>query len=273
MKIENKQLHLQHICENLSDNGNRILEQLPTENQRVKKVLECTCFPRRGNSSTGDAQSIIRDKRSLLSYVIQRAKAFKVKQTLMKKIFYAFIATLCAMTTANAQIIDASRANDAPKEKKSVLVAYFSVTGNTKKVATELAAAVGADAWEIVPLVPYTEEDLDYKNPKSRSTIEMQDPYERPTIKMCTDIRSYKVIFLGFPIWWGVCPKIINSWIENNDLTGKVLIPFATSGSSQIAPAVDALRKTYPNYTWDDGKLLNSYPDGFLKEWTSKYVK
>ncbi|MCQ2336837.1 MAG: flavodoxin [Paludibacteraceae bacterium] len=190
----------------------------------------------------------------------------------MKKFFYLMTAMLCAAVSANAQVIDASKANGT-KEKKSVLVAYFSVTGNTKKVATELAAAVGADAWEIIPLVPYTEEDLDYKNPKSRSTIEMQDPYERPTIKMCTDIRSYKVIFLGFPIWWGVCPKIINSWIENNDLTGKIMVPFATSGSSQIAPAVEYLRKTYPDYTWDDGKLLNSYPDGFLKEWTSKYIK
>ncbi len=189
----------------------------------------------------------------------------------MKRLFSILLTAICATITATAQFtIDATKASEAPKEKKEILVAYFSVTGNTKKVAEELAAAADADLWEIVPLVPYTNEDLDYKNPESRSSIEMNDPYERPTIKMCTDIRSYKTIYLGFPIWWGVCPRMINSWIENNDLTGKKLIPFATSGSSQIAPAVEYLRKSYPDYKWEDGKLLNSYPDGFLKQWAKQ---
>lgn len=172
--------------------------------------------------------------------------------------------------SAFSQIIDASKAAEAPKPKKDVLVAFFSVTGNTKKVAVELAEAADADLWEIVPLIPYTEADLDWKNPQSRSSVEMNDPYERPTIKMCTDIRSYKTIYLGFPIWWGICPRMINSWIDNNDLTGKRLIPFATSGSSSIDKAVEYLRKTYPDYTWDDGRLLNSYPDGYLKMWVSQ---
>ncbi len=166
--------------------------------------------------------------------------------------------------------IDASRADGIPVPKKEILVAFFSATGKTKKVARDLAAAADADLWEIVPLVPYTEEDLDWRNKKSRSSIEMNDPDERPTIKMCTDIRSYKVIFLGFPIWWGICPRIINSWIENNDLTGKKIIPFATSGSSQIAPAVNYLRKTYPDYNFKDGRLLNTYPEGFLKLWAKQ---
>ena len=147
------------------------------------------------------------------------------------------------------------------------------LTEHKRNFAEELAAAADADLWEIVPLVPYTKEDLDYKNPKSRSSVEMKDPYERPTIKMCTDTRHYKVIFLGFPIWWGVCPKLINSWIENNDLTGKIMVPFATSGSSQIAPAVDYLRKTYPDYKWEDGRLLNSYPEGFLTKWAASYKR
>lgn len=193
----------------------------------------------------------------------------------MKKIVSLLAAFLCiaAVSVSQELTIDASRAGTIPVPKKDVLVAFFSATGKTKAVAQDLAVAADADLWEIVPLVPYTAEDLDWHNPKSRSSIEMNDPDERPTIKMCTDIRSYKVIFLGFPIWWGVCPRMINSWIDNNDLTGKTLVPFATSGSSQIAPAVNYLRKTYPQYNWSDGQLLNSYPEGFLALWSKQYIK
>lgn len=191
----------------------------------------------------------------------------------MKKLILLIFSLLTvAGVSAQELKIDASRADEAPAPKKEILVAFFSATGKTKKVAQDLAAAADADLWEIVPLVPYTEEDLDWRNKQSRSSIEMNDPTERTTIKMCTDIRSYKVIFLGFPIWWGICPRIINSWIENNDLTGKVLILFATSGSSQIAPAVNYLRKTYPDYNFKDGRLLNTYPEGFLKLWAKQEI-
>lgn len=153
------------------------------------------------------------------------------------------------------------------KAKKEVLVAYFSVSGTTKAAAINLATAADADLWEIVPLTPYTAEDLDWKNPNSRSSIEMHDALERTPIKMCTDIRSYKTIYLGFPIWWGICPRIINSWIENNDLTSKKLIPFATSHTSSITKAVEYLRTTYPEYSWEDGKLLNNYQMEDLQDW------
>lgn len=174
------------------------------------------------------------------------------------------------ITTALILIVYMTAMYGQPTSKNiTSLVVYFSATGNTKKVATDVAIAANADLWEIVPLTPYTDEDLDWQNTESRSSKEMRDPDERPTIMMCTDIRGYKTIYLGFPIWWGVCPRIINSWIDNNDLTDKKIIPFATSGSSQIGPAVDYLRKTYPDYKWEDGKLLNSYTEGFLKYWTS----
>lgn len=141
----------------------------------------------------------------------------------------------------------------------SVLVAFFSATGTTEKVANDLVSVTGATLWQIEPMQAYTAEDLDWRNKQSRSSIEMGDPDERPAIKMCTDIRPYDTIYLGFPIWWGICPRIIQSWIENNDLTGKRIVPFATSGSSSIDGAVDFLRKTYPQYNWADGLLLNSY--------------
>lgn len=130
------------------------------------------------------------------------------------------------------------------------LVAFFSATGVTKAAAEQIAAEQNADLWEIVPYEPYTAADLDWRNDQSRSSIEMKDPAERPMIKMCTDISSYDTIYLGFPIWWNTCPRIINSWIDNNDLTGKRVILFYTSGSSTIDGALNDLRTIYPQYNW-----------------------
>jgi len=161
---------------------------------------------------------------------------------MMKKMILALVCAAC-MTTMEAK----------------TLVAYFSATGTTKAAAEKLAKQHDAVLWEIEPAEKYTAEDLDWRNPKSRSSIEMNDPEERPTIKQCTNIMPYDTIYLGFPIWWGICPRIINSWLDNNEpqLEGKVLIPFATSGSSGIGEAEDYLKKTYPSLKWQKGLLMN----------------
>ena len=139
------------------------------------------------------------------------------------------------------------------------LVVYFSATGTTKAAAEKIAAEQGAALWEIEAAVPYTAADLDWRDKQSRSTLEMQDPESRPAIRQCTDITPYGTIYVGYPIWWGVCPRIINSWIDNNlpQLEGKKLIPFATSGSSTIEQSVEYLKKTYPTLKWEKGKLMN----------------
>ena len=139
------------------------------------------------------------------------------------------------------------------------LVAYFSATGTTKAAAERLAKQHDAQLWEIEPAEPYTAEDLDWRNDKSRSSIEMNDPEERPAIKRCTDVTPYDTVYVGFPIWWGICPRIINSWLDNNvpQLEGKTLIPFAASGSSGIGEAEAYLKKTYPTLKWKKGLLLN----------------
>ena len=139
------------------------------------------------------------------------------------------------------------------------LVAFFSATGTTKAAAGKLAKQHNAVLWEIEPAEPYTAADLDWRNPNSRSSIEMNDPEERPTIKRCMLIAPYDTIYLGFPIWWGICPRIINSWLDNNvfQLEGKTLIPFATSGSSGIEEAETYLKTTYPSLNWQKGMLLN----------------
>jgi len=139
------------------------------------------------------------------------------------------------------------------------LVAYFSATGTTKAAAEQLAKQHDARLWEIEPAEKYTAADLDWRNPQSRSSLEMNDPEERPMIKRCTDVTPYDTIYLGFPIWWEICPRIINSWLDNMEilLEDKPIIPFATSGSSGIENAEKYLKKTYPSLNWQKGFLLN----------------
>ena len=118
---------------------------------------------------------------------------------------------------------------------KKILVAYFSASGVTAKAAWKLSEAIGADLHEIKPEVLYSSADLNWMDKKSRSSVEMNDPSSRPTIaEKLADMEKYDVVFVGFPIWWYVAPTIINTFLESYDLTGKTIIPFATSGGSGI---------------------------------------
>lgn len=143
------------------------------------------------------------------------------------------------------------------------LVAYFSATGTTKGVAEKIAAASGAELFEIEPPVAYTDEDLDWRDKLSRSSVEMADKSSRPSIaRKISHPERYDVIYIGFPIWWYTAPTIINSFIEENDLSGKTVKLFATSGGSDILRAVKDMEKSYPDINWAGGKLLNnSSPD------------
>ena len=171
----------------------------------------------------------------------------------MKKILFITLALLASMNVS------------AKKEK---LVTYFSATGTTKAVAERIAKAAGADLFEIVPELKYTEADLDWRNKESRSSVEMQDQNSRPKILFkVKNLKKYKKIYIGFPIWWYVCPRIINTFIESNDLQGKVLIPFATSGSSKIDNSCKDLKDKYPTLNWGEGKLMNAVSDEEIKAW------
>ena len=141
---------------------------------------------------------------------------------------------------------------------RNILVAYFSASGVTARVAKEIAAATGAELYEIRPAQPYTRADLDWTNKKSRSSVEMNDPACRPALaEAAPDMGKYDTVFLGFPIWWYVEPRIVDTFVEACDLTGKTVIPFATSGGSGVAGAARSLAKAYPQARWKDGKLLN----------------
>ena len=143
------------------------------------------------------------------------------------------------------------------------LVAYFSASGVTQKLAEHLAGAADADLFEIKPETQYTKADLDWTNKMSRSTIEMNDPASRPAIaEKLGNMDAYDTVFVGFPIWWYVAPKIINTFLESYDLSGKTIIPFATSGSSGMGKTVEKLRPSCSDTTtWKDGKLLKSSAD------------
>lgn len=143
------------------------------------------------------------------------------------------------------------------------LVAYYSASGVTARAANALASEVGADVYEIVPAEKYTDADLDWTNRKSRSTLEMRDPSSRPELaEKSTDLKQYDTVYIGFPIWWGVAPRVINTFIENNDLSGKKIGIFATSGGSGIGAAVKDLQNKYPELDIRGGKLLNGSVKG-----------
>ena len=150
------------------------------------------------------------------------------------------------------------------------LVAYFSASGVTKKLAQTLADAIGADLFAIEPKVPYTRADLNWMDKQSRSTIEMQNLASRPEIAgTCANIADYDTVFVGFPIWWYVAPTIVNTFLESCDLTGKTVVPFATSGGSGMGRTVDELRKLCPNANWKAGKMVNGVSDKTLADWAN----
>jgi flavodoxin len=142
---------------------------------------------------------------------------------------------------------------------KKVLVAYFSASGVTKKVAETIAEVTQGDIYEIKPKVPYTSADLDWRDKNSRSTVEMRDPNSRPAIANSVEnFSDYDTIFVGFPIWWYVAPSIVNTFLESYDFTGKTIVPFATSGGSGFGETETKLKALLPsNVSWKSGKLLN----------------
>ena len=139
-----------------------------------------------------------------------------------------------------------------------ILVAYFSATGTTKAVATELANAINADIYEIVPEVPYTNDDLNWRDKSSRSSLEMKDDTSRPVIgsDKVDNMDQYDVIFLGGPIWWYKLSHIINSFLESYDVSGKKIVLFATSGGSGLGNSVEALEESAPGARLVDGAVL-----------------
>ncbi len=155
-----------------------------------------------------------------------------------------------------------------------VLVAYFSASGVTAGLAKNLASAVGADLHEIKPEKPYTKADLNWNDKNSRSTVEMNDKSFRPAVaNKVENMAQYDAIFVGFPIWWYIAPTIINTFLEQYDLTGKKIIPFATSGGSSMGNTNEELAPSCAGATLLEGKKLSANASiNELKAWAEKFI-
>ncbi|MDE6291696.1 MAG: flavodoxin [Muribaculaceae bacterium] len=158
-------------------------------------------------------------------------------------------------------------------DTKSV-ICYFSASGTTAKAAQRIANLTGFPIYEIVPEAVYTEADLDWRDSLSRSYVEMHDFSIRPALKdSVTDLSEYSIVFLGYPNWWNTHPTIINTFIESNDLKGKTIVPFMTSGGSNIINSEQKLREQYPDLTFGRGLLMNDVSDDDIEKWVKEAEK
>lgn len=161
-----------------------------------------------------------------------------------------------------------AKKNDSGNSGKT-LVVYFSATGNTKGIAEQIAGVTGADTYEIKAAQPYTSEDLNYNDSNSRSTKEQNDKTARPEIgSEKTDLAGYDKIYIGFPIWWGEEPRIMDTFAESYDFSGKTMIPFCTSGGSGIDNAAESLKTTAGSGDWKEGKRFSAdASESEIKDW------
>lgn len=174
--------------------------------------------------------------------------------------------TESAETSTNMENTD----NQDAQEHK-ILVAYFSATGTTKGVAKHIANGLNADIYEIVPEDPYTDADLNYNDNNSRTTIEMNDPNARPVISGSVEnMEQYDTVFIGYPIWWGEAPRIVSTFVESYDFSGKTIVPFCTSGGSDMGSSAASLEQLTNGATWLDGRRLNgSDSQDTVMEWVN----
>lgn len=167
-----------------------------------------------------------------------------------------------ALSEETPQISEAetkTASEETETDGSGTAVVYFSATGNTADIAKKLADALGADIYEIVPAEPYSAEDLDYNNDSCRANAEMNDDSARPAIENdLSDAVKHDTIFIGYPIWWGTSPKMINTFMETYDLSGKTVYTFCTSGGSGIEQSVGSLQSAYPDVDIIGGKRFGS---------------
>lgn len=186
----------------------------------------------------------------------------------MCAIMIAMMASCTGKSSQKSTGVEASATGSS-----EVLVAYYSATGTTAKEAARIAEVTGAALYEIEPQQPYTDADLDYENEQSRSTIEQKDSTSRPAIRTGLDIAPYTTVYLGFPIWWYDAPRLIYTFLDSYDFSGKKIVVFATSDSSSLKSSFDALKKAYPQYDFVEGEIYNSSNRTQFNEWIDSLSK
>ncbi len=188
----------------------------------------------------------------------------------MKRLFYLAVALVIASVLQSCISNKQTEKNDSPENEAKVLVCYFSATGTTEKAAKRIAELTGGRLHNIEPAELYTDADLDWRDTLSRSYVEMHNRTFRPALKdSVTDMSDYSVVFIGYPNWWNTHPTIINTFIEANDLKGKTIVPFMTSGGSNIINSEQELHEAYPTLNIAKGLLMNGVSDEEIKAWIS----
>ena len=184
----------------------------------------------------------------------------------MKKIFNVlilFMATALPLVSCSQ-----TKKSTEMKPEEKAIVCYFSATGTTADAARRIAEIAGADVHEIAPAGKYTSADLDWTDSLSRSYVEMHNRTFRSALKdSVTDLSEYSVVFIGYPNWWNTHPTIINTFIESNKLQGKTIVPFMTSGGSNITNSEKELKEQYPSLIFEKGLLMNGRSDKEIEEW------
>lgn len=160
---------------------------------------------------------------------------------------------------------------DTEVEGAKILVAYFSATNTTEGVAGHISNGLNAELYEIAPEEPYTDADLNYNDDNSRSTLEMNDSSARPAISGSVEnMEQYDIVFIGYPIWWGDAPRIVSTFMESYDFSGKTIVPFCTSGGSGIGSSDSNLEQLTSGATWLEGRRLNgSDSQDTVMEWVN----
>ena len=158
--------------------------------------------------------------------------------------------------------------------EKKILVVCFSASGVTKRVGEEIARIAGGDFFEIIPKERYTSADLEWRNKQSRSSVEMNNPSARPEIaETVSDMSAYDVLIVGYPIWWGVAPRIIETFLESYDFSGKTILPFCTSGGSGVGRSDVALHKNVSgDVKWEKGRQINRPNESEIKKWLEEVL-
>jgi len=190
----------------------------------------------------------------------------------MKKIFLMMLSAMMILSLtacSNSYAAIGGKSTAKGISGKKILVAYFSCTGNTRMLAQNVAGAIGADLYEIKPAVPYTTEDLDYNDETTRANVEQRDENSRPALAdKNLDVAQYETIIIAYPIWWGIEPKIIDTFVESYNFSGKTIIPVCTSGGSDIRASEDHLKNLVSGAEWKRGKLFSRNASGAeIKSW------
>lgn len=170
---------------------------------------------------------------------------------------------------SESEVSNEKKEEENMDQNKKIVIIYFSATGTTKIVAEYIQEETKGDLIEIVPQDKYTDSDLNYNNNNGRANIEQNDSKARPEIANKIDVSSYDTIYLGYPIWWGDVPKIILTFLDTYDLSGKTVIPFCTSHSSGISGSLNTLNNYNKNINWKDGKRFSSSSKNEVKNWVN----